>query len=479
MNTAVVGNKGALVKNKQQDYLLYAALSIFLIFLGLVSLKTITLSRPLLLFLGIIAVGAVFILAFADLRKLLLIFVLYLPFSRILLGDFGTEFWAFNLTNIFLVFIILSIAIEKLKSNISLVPKSSVSIPILLFCLFGVASFVRSGFYFGYTYLGNFLSPLKEWLMPMLLFFIFFVAIKDKRDIKQLAMLIIFITVCISALVVFEYLKLKWLGREEIRVGTIFEQPNRAGAFFVYYGFLLVGFFLVNIRSFKYWSLILPILISARALMYTYSRGALLAFACAGFFIAFVKNKLIFILLCLFTIFALFSPGILPSSLYERFSSTFTEGDYLYQNSLQERLEPSAGTRLIIWKGAINIIKDHPVFGIGYGVFPYLIPFYAPVGHRDAHNTYLIVGAELGLFGLGVFLWILALIFKNTWFVYRKSQDKFIRALALGFLAGIVGLLVCNIFGSRLDSQELTGFFWILTALIFKSKELIKKGQLI
>ena len=466
-------------KNKSSNFLLYTILLPFLIFLGLLSMHTITLSRPLLITIGIIGIVVISILALTDLYKLLLIFVLYLPFSKILPGDFGTGTWALNLTNIFLLLILLSLGIEKLKSGLNFIPKSSITIPVIIFCFFGTISFIKGGFYFGYAYMGHFIGPLKEWLTPIFLFFIFLIAVRDKHQIKQIITLIILITICISALTVFEYLGVKGAEDfEKTRVGTIFEQPNRAGAFFVYYSFLLVGVFLVNIRSVKYWPLIFPILISARALMYTYSRGAIVAFAAAGIFIASIKSKWLFILVCLFAMLALINPNVLPSSLRDRFASTITKQEPIYQQSLEDRLEPSAKTRIIIWKGALKMIGDRPFLGVGYGVFPYMINFYAPVGKRDPHNAYILIAAELGLIALGVFLWIIALIYKNTLFLYKKSKDKFIKSFALGFLAGIVGLLVCNIFGSRMDSQILMGFFWILTALVFKSKELLKKGQL-
>jgi putative inorganic carbon (HCO3(-)) transporter len=177
-------------------------------------------------------------------------------------------------------------------------------------------------------------------------------------------------------------------------------------------------------------------------------------------------------------IFALLNPAILPSSIYERFSSTFLNKGTIGSEDIKEILEPSAKNRLIAWEGGVGMIKDHPLVGVGYGLFSTTVPFYAPIYQIDAHNTYLIIAAELGLPALILFLLILTIIFKNCWYVYCRAKDKFIKSFALGFMAGIVGLLVCNMFGSRLDSQEVTSFFWILAALIFKTKALLQKGQL-
>lgn len=468
-----------ITKNKRSSYFLYIVFSFLAIFFGLIALDVITLTKPLIIVLGISAIMVLSIMAMVNLDNFLLAFILYLPFSRFLPGDFGTGIWALNLTNIFLVLTLMAVMIEKLNSNISIVPKSSINIPAIFFIFIPILSFIINSNLYGGAYFEEYISSLKEWITPILLFFIFLITIRNKTEIKKIIALIILITAFLSIFLVFEYLSVR--GAEDfdrMRVGLIFGQPNNAGAFFVYYGFFLVAYFLLNLRSGKHWLLIFPILISARALMYTFSRGALLAFIASWLFISLVKNKGIFLLISIFLILALINPTILPSAIYERFSSTFSKKNTIISDDIKENLEPSARNRLIAWEGGIVMIKDHPFIGVGFGLFSKKIPFYAPIYEIDAHNAFLIIAAELGLPALILFLLILAIIFKNCWYVYCRAKDKLIKSFALGFMAGIVGLLVCNMFGSRLDSQEVTGFFWILAALIFKTKALLQKGQL-
>jgi O-antigen ligase len=67
--------------------------------------------------------------------------------------------------------------------------------------------------------------------------------------------------------------------------------------------------------------------------------------------------------------------------------------------------EGSAEQRFAIAKVAWNIFLDNPIFGRGLESFSQVQFEYAPeLGHRDTHNTYLNLGAELGLPGL--FLWL-------------------------------------------------------------------------
>ena len=96
-------------------------------------------------------------------------------------------------------------------------------------------------------------------------------------------------------------------------------------------------------------------------------------------------------------------------------------------------------------------------------------------GGWDAHNTYLIITAEMGIPALIIFLWVILLIFLNTRSLYLSTKDPFAKAFALGWIGGIFGLLLSNMFGSRLDSQEVSSYLWIIAALIMRLKILDKR----
>lgn len=69
----------------------------------------------------------------------------------------------------------------------------------------------------------------------------------------------------------------------------------------------------------------------------------------------------------------------------------------------------SAGEdRIEAWSTGIMLIRSHPLFGVGYNQF-------TDYNDITAHNTFVVLGAELGLIGL--FFWILFMIvtFRNAW----------------------------------------------------------------
>jgi hypothetical protein len=57
--------------------------------------------------------------------------------------------------------------------------------------------------------------------------------------------------------------------------------------------------------------------------------------------------------------------------------------------------------RTALWGGSLQLLKSHPIFGVGYGQLSDLIG-------QTAHNSVVVCAAELGLFGL--FFWTLFLL---------------------------------------------------------------------
>lgn len=208
--------------------------------------------------------------------------------------------------------------------------------------------------------------------------------------------------------------------------------------------------------------------------MVTFSRGGYIAFAFGLYALMWFRSKALFIVLLGAMVFSIFNPILLPPGIRYRMSHTFTK-PVSYTEAIsapeyaEESLDGSTRGRVEIWKGALRMIKEQPFFGVGYGLFFPLIRHYWVGGFSiDAHNTYLIIAAEMGIPALVIFLIIILMVIGNTYQLYQTTKDPFAKALALGFLGGLFGLLMSNMFGSRLDSQEVSSYFWILSALVMR-----------
>lgn len=121
--------------------------------------------------------------------------------------------------------------------------------------------------------------------------------------------------------------------------------------------------------------------------------------------------------------------------------------------------------RFRIWLGAWKMVNEHPFFGIGVGTFMANFSKYLPSANiAYAHNCYLQIWAETGVFSLISFV-----LFISS-FIYLGIK-KFITSsdlLLLGLLAGAAGFLVHSFFDTNLYSLRLAVLFWVWVGLIVR-----------
>ena len=406
--------------------------------------------------------------------------VAYLPFSKILAGDFGGVMTALNLTNLLMVVLFVSWMVNTGTERRAFFEPNIMHLPIGLMAAWAVISFQYAGFRYGmeYTsyYFPTFLPDFKRWMDPVILYFFFYHLVRKPQVWKNIVVIMMISVAIVALMAVHDYItESGGSSLEESRVGGIAGQPNILGAFFVYYMFLYFSFWLERLKKPGAWALLLPFLLCFRGIMVTFSRGAYLAFAQGLLGISYFKNKVIFVLMIGLIAFVLFNPWVLPAGIRYRLESTMkpqsqTQMADPYEVNPEENLDTSSAVRLMIWRGALLMIGDNPIFGIGLGKFPIDIHLYIPLNkYIDAHNAYIITAAEMGIPALIFFLSMLALLMWMTSYVYKNSDSPFIKTTALGFLGGLSGLLMANMFGSRLNTTEVSGYFWILAALMARA----------
>ncbi|MBI3305041.1 O-antigen ligase family protein [Candidatus Parcubacteria bacterium] len=105
--------------------------------------------------------------------------------------------------------------------------------------------------------------------------------------------------------------------------------------------------------------------------------------------------------------FALFPAA---SLLLKLASNQRTSSEIIYERALTitDISEISNQGRLRIWKTTLAAIVHRPLLGVGLGNYPLILeqsPRESKKG-SSAHNLYLQLTAELGIAGLGVFLWL-------------------------------------------------------------------------
>jgi O-antigen ligase len=130
--------------------------------------------------------------------------------------------------------------------------------------------------------------------------------------------------------------------------------------------------------------------------------------------------------------------------------------------------DPSTG-RLQFWRATTAMIADHPLAGVGLGAFGVAYGGYDQTNGRvyrleQAHNDYLQIVSDAGVFGAALALLFVILLFRAG-FNRLESHDKTRRAVALGALTGCFAVLVHSFFDFTLHTTSNALLFLVLAAL--------------
>ena len=124
------------------------------------------------------------------------------------------------------------------------------------------------------------------------------------------------------------------------------------------------------------------------------------------------------------------------------------------------------------------MIKDHPFIGVGVNTY---MKAYSKYKIKDvgiitpdnpyAHNNYLHMAGEIGLMGLGIFLWIMVALFMELRKIYLKTaQSSFVKNAALGLGCGIWAFLLNGLTESSLYFSKIVVVFWFVVGLSMSLK---------
>ena len=95
-----------------------------------------------------------------------------------------------------------------------------------------------------------------------------------------------------------------------------------------------------------------------------------------------------------------------------------------------------------------EMIKDHPIVGVGFGGYWIAITKYhkasGEVTPQEAHNDYLELLSSGGLIGVAIGLWFI-LGFGKSVLTRLRYGDPLLSALSIGALAGIFAVAIHSI----------------------------------
>jgi polysaccharide biosynthesis protein PslJ len=194
------------------------------------------------------------------------------------------------------------------------------------------------------------------------------------------------------------------------------------------------------------WSVVGSVAVLA-ALGLSYSRSAWVGLAAAVLLLAIFKARRLWIGIVVGGLVLIASPT--GRNMLGRLQSGFGAQD------------PAAAMRLVEYRDAIRLIRDYPLFGVGFGDAP------ASELYIGVSNLFLIVAEHMGLVGLAV---LIGLLVKVGWasLSARPARDTPRWGMLAGLEAAFVAMLVAGMFDHyffNLRFPHMVGLFWLMLGL--------------
>ena len=135
-----------------------------------------------------------------------------------------------------------------------------------------------------------------------------------------------------------------------------------------------------------------------------------------------------------------------------------------YLKPVPEQTESSMGLRYTYWKNSLKLIAEKPLVGHGTGSFSKEYRRIVKedwMASKNPHNEFFMIGVQLGLLGLIIYLGFLA-----SQYYYAKKLQNENKWLAQGLL---LSLIITSIFNSPLMDHNEGHWFATMIALCFAS----------
>lgn len=436
--------------------------------------------------------GLVLVLAFCAAKEkrrfTLAFFILTIPVfvaKKIYSSDYplvtgGPSALGLFLYDIPLMMLMAHVVLSKVLNRDSSLVLSPVFKPFLLYILWSVVSILNAS--------EPSLALIEvAWLAKMALILLVMVnVIEDRRDVVLvLSMLILGLFIQEAVTFLQAYLKvwftftgdteqttLRGSGEADLfRAGGTIGPHNVQSAYYVLVVPLAAAICLVVRSRWQKVALSASVLGGVLAVLLTYSRNGYLSLVVAlAVLVALARAKgvltsrMLVIGVCLFLVLSNLIIIVKGGSFLERIKSSA---------AIEPRIESI--------KIAFNMIKAHPILGVGLNNFSLVMQdrAYSPEGISSlqqtyfggdffgtvVHNRYLLVASQMGLTGLLCYCWFLVRTFRYS-FLISRVRDPFYAAIGAGILSALSGALV-QMLSDIYNSDLLVTVFTVLVGLLF------------
>lgn len=357
---------------------------------------------------------------------------------------------------IFFAFAFTAFILKKiLKPNFESL-RSPVYLLLFCFIMFNAISLINSGQYF----IKSIISLFFKWMEYILIFIMIGDTFNSHKRIRNTLFIILSISLLIGIDGLLQYFSASDFLRHR-SVGVVnsvyaitasFNHYNDFGAYLVVILSLVFALFISTQEKLYKSALFLLAVLLEVCLLLTFSRGAWLGFICVFFLMLFISRKFTEVISIMLAFIILIIS--LPITR-ERWAFIFSIG--------------GDASRFDLWKLTFSMIKENPFLGKGIGTFMDHFSQRAPNLYTQyAHNCFLQIWAETGIFSLSSFLTFITLLLFRGIAVFKKNNNY----ILLGISCGIFGFLVHSFFDTHLYSLQLSVLFWSMAGILVAATKL-------
>lgn len=130
--------------------------------------------------------------------------------------------------------------------------------------------------------------------------------------------------------------------------------------------------------------------------------------------------------------------------------------------------------RTELWTGALAMIRDHPLWGVGTGMFDRYFLKYKPYykgAHGHPHNDFLAIYLRSGLTGFLGYMLLLLFYFKNMTScavrLYADEERRYHFSLLLGIISSVLAFCVAGLGQNYFTDSENAMLLWFLFGISF------------
>ncbi|WP_054871585.1 O-antigen ligase [Caloranaerobacter sp. TR13] len=297
-------------------------------------------------------------------------------------------------------------------------------------------------------------------------------SIENKKQLNSILTLFVFTTVLVAIYGLYQYktgikLDRAWVDVSinpdiNTRVFSVFGNPNILAEYLIMSIPISISLFWFTKKLLKKLIFLLSSLILIGTLILTFSRGGWLGFAFGLLIFVVLVEKRLLLSLIPAGVLAIF---IMPSSVIHRITTIGNLSD------------SSNAYRIKVWTITLDIIRDNWMTGVGFGYIPFretFVKYIRTMNVYHAHNMYLETLAEMGIGGFVLFILFIFIIYKYAIITLMKNNDRYLKTITAGALAGLSSVLFHGLFENVLYLPRIIITFWTLISFILVAVRLSK-----